>query len=75
MKKGWEEVDAEGSAACGVKHSRGPREGVEAESAPEEAAVRKVPLWWRWRDVSHGPRKAPFHPRATPQRDHVLAPA
>lgn len=28
----------------GVKPSRGPREGVEAESWPEGEAVRKVPL-------------------------------
>lgn len=33
-----------GSKTCGVKHSSGPREGVVADKAPDEAAVKKVPL-------------------------------
>jgi len=28
----------------GTKPSSGPREGVDADSTPEDAAVRKVPL-------------------------------
>jgi hypothetical protein len=38
---GWDEGSV---VRVGMKHSSGPREGVEAERAPEAAAVRKVPL-------------------------------
>lgn len=39
---GW--ID-EPTVKVGMNASRGPRDGVEAERTPEDAAVKKVPLW------------------------------